>query len=260
MSSDERAAVGKVQKQLRILQAYAVLSALGFAAILLMALKPTDQKAKFKELEVGRINVVEPDGKLRLTISNNAQSPGLAMGGKYFSAREGTRGAGLIFYNDEGNENGGLAYSGKSVDGKPDADALLAFDQYGQDQIVGLTYRQHDTKKVAGLQVWERPDTPLIELAEKLDEIEKMKDGPEKSAAMKKIREEAVAKGEVGATRLFAGRSDKDDATVMLNDVKGKPRIVMSVEPDGTATLKFMDADGKVIETLPHPNGGGGKP
>lgn len=256
MSGEERAAVVKIQKQLRILQVYAVLSVLGFWAILLMALKPAQQKAKFDELEVGRINVVEPDGKLRLVISNNAKSPGLAMGGKYFAAREGTRGAGLIFYNDEGNENGGLAYSGKSVDGKPNADGLLAFDQYGQDQIVGITYRQHDTKKVAGLQVWERSDTPLLPLAEKIDEIEKMKDGPEKSAAMKKVREEAVEKGEVGATRLFAGRSDNDDATVMLNDVKGKPRIVMSVESNGTPTLKFMDAEGKVIETLPRPSGG----
>ena len=138
ISGDERLAVGRIQRQLRILQGYAVVSGLVFCVLLFAALRQPEQKAKFNEIEVGRINVVEPDGKLRISISNNAQSPGLAMGGKYFSAREGTRGAGLIFYNDEGDENGGLAYSGKSVDGKGEADGLLAFDQYGQDQIVGI--------------------------------------------------------------------------------------------------------------------------
>lgn len=251
MSVDERLAVGRIERQLRILQGYAVLSGLVFCVLLFAALRQPEPKAKFNEIEVGRINVVEPDGKLRLSISNNAQSPGLAIGGKYFSAREGTRGAGLIFYNDEGDENGGLAYSGKSVDGKGEADGLLAFDQYGQDQIVGITYRQTPTRKVAGLQVWERPDVPLLPLVEKMDAAEKLKDGPEKTAALKKIREEAIAQGQGGATRLFVGRSDKDDATVILNDVKGKPRIIMAVDSAGVPTLRFLDENGKVIDSLP---------
>ncbi len=161
MKSSERTDVTKIQRQLRILQGYAIVSALGFAIVLLAALKPAEQKAKFSEIEVGRINIVEPDGKLRLTISNNAQSPGLEIGGKYYSAREGTRGAGFTFYNDEGDEDGGLAYHGKTEDGKTTAGGLFAFDQYGQDQIVGITYHQSQTRRVAGLQVWDRPEIPL---------------------------------------------------------------------------------------------------
>jgi hypothetical protein len=92
----------------------------------------------------------------------------------------------------------------------------------------------------------------LITLVEKLDAVEKMKDGPEKTAAMTKIREDAIAQGQTGATRLFVGRGDKDEATVTLDDTKGKPRIIMSVDSSGTPALKFLDENGKVIDALPH--------
>jgi hypothetical protein len=252
MRSSERTDVAKIQRQLRILQGYAAVSALGFAIVLLAALKPADQKAKFSEIEVGRINIVEPNGKLRLTISNNAQSPGLEIGGKYYSAREGTRGAGFTFYNDEGDEDGGLAYHGKTEDGKTTAGGLFAFDQYGQDQIVGITYHQSQTRRVAGLQVWDRPEIPLAGIVAKVDTIEKMKDGAEKTEAMTKLQQEAVANGLTGATRVFVGRDDQDNATVILSDTKSKPRIIMSVDTSGAAALKFLDENGKVVDTLPH--------
>jgi hypothetical protein len=105
---------------------------------------------------------------------------------------------------------------------------------------------------VAGLQVWDRPETPLSGIVAKIDTIEKMKDGPEKTEAMTKVQQEAVANGLTGATRVFVGRDDKDNATVTLSDAKSKPRIIMSVDTSGAATLKFLDQDGKVVDTLPH--------
>ena len=47
-------------------------------------------KAKFDEIDVGRINVREPDGRLRLTISNHARLPDVVVGGKSYPLRGGT--------------------------------------------------------------------------------------------------------------------------------------------------------------------------
>jgi hypothetical protein len=252
MRNDETEVVGKLQRQMRILQAYAVLSSLAFAVILLTAMKQPEKTAKFDEIQVGRINVVEPDGKLRLAIFNNAQSPDPVMGGKSLAPdRAGKRGAGLMFYNDNGDENGGLGYEGKEVDGKPEASAQLAFDQYHEDQVVALSYSQHGDRRTAGLQVWSRPTTALPDLLAKINAVKDMKDGPEKTAAMQKLQQ-VESTGEFGASRVFLGRGSKNEAVMTLADATGKPRIVMSVDANGAAKLDFLDANGKVTDSFPH--------
>jgi hypothetical protein len=258
MSSNEPAIVVKLQRQMRVLQTYAVASSLIFAAVLLTALKQPEKNAKFKQIEVQRINVVEPDGTLRLAIFNNAMSPAPILNGKSVPTRAGHRGAGLMFYNDEGSENGGLTYGAKTVNGQSQADSGLMFDQYNQDQVVGITYRQQGNERESGLQVWSRPTTSLADLIDQVAAMEKMPEGPEKTAAMQKVQQEK-ASGEFGASRVFVGRNQKNEATVTLADKTGKPRIVMSVAADGTARLNFLDATGKVIDSLPHEAGPNGK-
>ena len=99
--------------------------------------------------------------------------------------------------------------------------------------------------------MWERPLTPLAELARMLNEAELMKDGPEKAEAIRKAREKAAAGGLVGAQRVFVGRTTKNEAAVILADTNGKPRIVMSVAGANAGTLQFLDENGKVISSLP---------
>jgi hypothetical protein len=237
------------KRELRILEAYAAISSILLVVLIFSGAK-TSQKAKFEEIDVERINIVE-NGKLRLTISNNERSPGNIMHGKYMKSREGKRGAGFIFFNDEGDESGGMTWRGSKKDGHIDADSGLMFDQYDQDQTVGITYSQSDDKRSSGFRVWERPLTPIADLADKIGQLELQPDGPEKTAAMKKVREEAVASGILGVPRIFVGRSVKNEALVSLSDSKGKPRILMSVDGSDVPSLQFLDADGKTIYTLP---------
>ena len=75
------------------------------------------QKARFDEIDVGRINVLEKDGTVRLVISNRQQSPGPMYKGKAFGYPGGGR-PGLIFFNDEGSEDGGITWEGKTENGK----------------------------------------------------------------------------------------------------------------------------------------------
>ena len=45
----------------------------------------------------------------------------------------------MIFFNDEGTENGGLTFSGqRGPDGRYRASTGMSFDQFDQDQVVVL--------------------------------------------------------------------------------------------------------------------------
>jgi hypothetical protein len=241
----------KSRLELRVLQVYAVVSLSLFCLLFFIAARGQKQKARFEEIDVERINVVEKDGRLRLAISNNERSPGPVIGGLYMKSREGKRGAGLIFFNDKGDECGGMTWAGSEQDGRIQADAGLMFDQYDQDQTVGITYNQADGQRSAGLRVWERSLTPLAGFARRLNEIELMKEGPERTEALKKLREDASAQGLGGAQRVFVGRTEKNESVVSLADAKGRPRILLSVDAADVARLQFLDENGKVVFSLP---------
>ena len=65
-----------------------------------------------KELSIERLNVIESDGTLRLVLCNTQHSPGHVMDGERFGEPEGKRSAGVYFFDNEGNECGGLIYGG----------------------------------------------------------------------------------------------------------------------------------------------------
>lgn len=208
-----------------------------------------DGHAKFTEIDAERINIVDHDGKLRMVISNKDRFPAPVMNGKTFH-RQGAASPGMIFYNDEGDEDGGLSFDGKTVNGKSEASAALLFDQYKQDQTVGIEYNEEGGKREAGLHVWDRPEIPLDQEAEKIEAIRNMPAGPQKDAAMKELHESA-ARGEYGATRVFVGKNQNHDAEVLLADAEGKPRLRMTVDAAGNAKVEFLDAAGKVVYSLP---------
>jgi len=240
----------KTRLELKLLKIYALVSVFLFGTLFFAAAKGPAQKPRVEEINVERINIIEKDGRLRLTISNSERSPGPVIGGLYMKTREGKRGAGLIFFNDKGDECGGMTWESSETKDSVEANAGLMFDQYNQDQTVGITYSQRNSERSAGLRVWERSLTPLADFARQVNEIELMKEGPERNAAMKKLRETAVAQGLGGAQRVFVGRTEKNEAVVSLADDKGRPRILISVDA-AAATLRFLDENGKVTYSLP---------
>jgi hypothetical protein len=235
----------RLQRDVRFLKAYSVVTTLLLAVIALSALGHANQKNKFEEIDVERINIVEKDGKLKMVISNSErQHPGI-IDGKTLAR---TRPAGLLFFNERGDECGGLSFSGNQSDGKGSASALLAFDRFRQDQTVGIQYGESSGQYYAGLRVWDRPDTSLGPVIDKLEEIGKMSEGPAKAAAMKELREKAG-----GAERVMVGRDREQAAMVRLSDAKGRPRIRLSVDAAGTARIEFLDEKGAVVHALPAP-------
>jgi hypothetical protein len=238
----------KLERDVRILKIYAAMVTVVAAVSGAAAFKFADHKQKFEEIDVERINIVEKDGKLKLVISNNErQHPG-ALDGKTIP-RHGARGPGLLFFNERGDECGGLTFDGNQKEGHTEA-ASLTFDQFRQDQTVGLQYIEENGERFAGLRVWDRPESSLWETVEKLEAIRKMSDGPEKTAALKRLRE-AEGRGEFGATRIVVGKGRDKAAMIMLADAKGKPRIRLAVDAIGNPRLEFLDEAGKVTCRLP---------
>ncbi len=243
----------KIQRRIRFLETYALISSLLFGLLIFVAAKNPSKKVKFEEIDAERINILEKDGKVRLTISNNERAPGGTVSGVELKSREGKRiGAGLIFFNDEGDECGALVYSGKTVDGKTAALGTIRFDHYRQNEAVGITYGEDGRGRKSGLEVWDQPSIPIsAEFGRQFEEIQHtMKDGPEKNEALKKLRTQH--QDEFGWTdRVFVGRTPKNEAAVLLMDTKGRPRIRMAVDNSNAASLQFLDENGKVVHSLP---------
>jgi len=119
----------------RFLAIYSAVVTLAFAIVVLGGFTASRQKQSFDEITVHRINVVEPDGTLRMVISNKTDFPGIIIKGKE-TPHPGRKTAGMLFFNDEGTENGGLIFGGsKDAAGKVESYGHLSFDQYEQDQV-----------------------------------------------------------------------------------------------------------------------------
>jgi hypothetical protein len=216
-----------------------------FAVTLMGGLVIHRQKAKFDEIDVQRINVREPDGTLRMMISDKARFPGLIIRGKEY--RHLRSQAGMLFFNDEGTENGGLIFGGhKDKYGKIiDSGGSLTFDQYDQDQIVQIEGSHDSNGHFAGLTVFDRPDRPIEKDLQESPSIESMS-----PAEREKLMAQRAKNNYYGAARIKVARTDDGAAGISLRDAQGRPRIVMQVSKEGLSSLKFLDADGKVLNEL----------
>ncbi len=199
---------------MRFLTLYSAVLTTILAAAALTGRTDSKRVATLDELTVRRINVVEPDGKLRMIISNHAQLPGIIVRGKErpFPRPQ----AGMLFYNDEGSENGGLIFGGhRNAKGEVvDAGGSLSFDQYEANQIVQLIGVDDKEDRFAGLIVTDSPTGSEVH------------------------------------RRLWVGRGDDGTASVELRDAKGRKRIAMAVSADGSADINFFDENGKIVKQL----------
>ncbi|QNQ08546.1 hypothetical protein [Sphingomonas alpina] len=204
--------------------------------------------ASFGTINAARINIVEPNGKYRLVISNTPRFPGLFMGGKEYKHHNRKQG-GMLFFNDEGDEVGGMGFGSRSAEGHQSASASILFDQYKQDQTVGMVYAENDKQRTAGLRVWDRPDASIQPLMEMSDRASRASTDAEKDKIRAEMLAHAKANGGVGEERFFAGKQ-LDDAIVRLADKQGRPRLVMKVGADGQPVIEFLGADGKIVKRI----------
>jgi hypothetical protein len=196
----------------RVLAIYSSVATTLLAAFVLAG--PVAAKTQsFDEIDVRRINVREPDGTLRLVISNRARLPGVIERGKEHPPADRPQ-AGMLFYNDEGTENGGLVFGGhRNARGDvTNSGGMLTFDRYAGSQIIQLAGVHDSTNHIVGLIVSDTDDRRR--------------------------------------RRVFVGHDKEGVARVELMDGNGRPRITLQVTSEGNPSLSFLDANGNVVNQV----------
>lgn len=197
------------------------------------------------EITVERINVVDKDGTLRLVISNkDRQHPG-AIDGKSFERPRPL--AGLIFFNDAGDEVGGLTYRGQAQGSGHTANASFTFDQWKQEQTIGLRYGDANGQRSAALEMWDRSDRSLGELVSQFNAAQRIADPRQRQAALDAM--EAAAPP--APRRVFLGRNADSTASLSLGDANGKPRLKLTVDATGNPRIEFLDGNGRIVQRVP---------
>ena len=212
---------------------------LGAVVSLTGAARPT-QNGMFDTLTVQRIDVREPDGTLRMVISDAARAPGIIIKG-HEQPHPSRQSAGMIFFNSEGTENGGLIFDGKqSSDGTRQSSGSLTFDRYEQDQIVQLMQSEDGQTRSGGIVVNDQPEQTMDWAA--LDRARSLQ-GAAQLAAFK-----AAHAG--GTQRAFLGRAEDKSSELVLRDEAGRKRLILHVSAAGDASIAFLDASGKITRRL----------
>ena len=197
-----------LRKEVRVLKA-AVIGLGTLVAVLLIT--GAARQTTFSELSAGRINIVDAKGRARLVIANAERFPPVLLGGK--SYRRAVSPAGLVFFDEAGDEVGGLAVT----DLAPGRVLALAFD-YPNFDAIGMQARISPDGKdaTAGLVINSRPPADLA---------------PPAAAS--------------AAARRVAIENHNESAQVVLSDPQGRPRLQLRVDPAGEPELLMLDEAGK---------------
>src|SRR5688572_10402892 len=235
-------------RDVRWLKRYAIVSSLMMVVVTVAAFQ-AQATGRFEVLEVERLNVVTKEGKFAVVIANAERLPGNVIGGKEHVA-SGSRGAGMLFYNRDGDEAGGLIMDSQRRDTSVSAFGQLSIDRYGSDQVAALRYVEDSSGWVAGLEVAHYPRGVLFEWHAARDSLLQLPVA-QRDSAMQRLRARFMREGKFEIKRLFAGEVGRD-AIVRLNDTRGRPRIRLIVDSVDVARLEFLDARGNVIQRLPN--------
>lgn len=208
-------------------------------------------------LAVERLEIVEPDGSLAFVLANSQRPVGATMDGEVLleGQEEERRGVpSFVFFDGKGDEVGGLLTGVRSTEDGYSATRHLSLDGYGQDQTVVLAHYQDPTGSMAGLTVSDRPlDVSMLEALGELG-LERGPTREEMQAAVQAIPEEGRAarlRELFGVQRLFLGSTRSRDASLVLRDGQGRPRILIEVPVDGEPSIRILDEAGNPVLRLP---------
>lgn len=183
-------------------------------------------KEVLKELNVEKLNICEADGTIKLSLFNSNNIPPLLIDGEDLlpGHRQDDGISGLMFYNTEGDECGGLIY-GSNIDenGKVSMGMSLTFDQYKQDQVLQLLLAQEGEHRQYGINIFDRPENHIKESLEYLKKYN-VEENPElKQEYLKKLQEN-------NQKRMFFGKDFDGEPKVIMYDKEGKEKIKISLE------------------------------
>lgn len=231
---------------------YAAAATLLLILLTLNAFVSRPERARFTEIDVERINVIEPDGRPALILANSERLPGgiykgEEMSPEVFASRRGS--VGIIWYNALGTEAGGLLYRSEETPTGYSANGSLTIDQYNQDQVVALRYLDRGTTRSGGLSVWDR--STEIDIKDVVDLVKGYRTASGAARdSIRRVLADLDSRGQLESHRIFVGSEDRS-TEVRINDTLGRARIRMVVDSANVARLEFLDEEGRVTLRLP---------
>ena len=201
---------------------------------------------QFGIITARRINIVEPDGTVRLTISNRADFPGGWIHKKESPRPDRRNAAGLLFMSEEGTEQGGLIWGASQLpDGTIENHGHLSLDQYEENQIFALDAGQEGKDKFSRITIADQGDYPVEEKRKAEERIGKLPEDKQDDAW-----KEFFATHRHDVKRLVVGRAPDGSVGLSLRDGSGNVRVLLEVQSDGKSVLQFLDESGKVVSEL----------
>ncbi len=226
----------------KFLSVYSAVLTVTFAVVVLGAASSI-RNQKFGIITARRINIVEPDGTVRLTISNRADFPGAWNRKKEYPRPDRREAAGMLFMSEEGTEQGGFIWCASQLpDGTIQNHGHLSLDQYEENQIFAIDAGQEGNEKFSRITMTDQGDFPIEEKRKANEEIDKLP--PDKQDA---AWDRFFASHRHDVQRLALGRSPDGSVGLKLRDGAGRVRIVLAVQVDGKPALQFLNDQGTVI-------------
>ncbi|QDP86754.1 hypothetical protein FNJ88_14205 (plasmid) [Chryseobacterium sp. SNU WT5] len=206
----------------------------------------------FDEINVQRINVIEKDGTIRMVISNKELQHSGRMNGKDWEKRE--RQAGMIFFNDLGDECGGLIYENKKrSDGSIKNGMSITMDQYKDDQVIQILNNESikggKMTSERGFSVNSFKSLTGIDARNKAyQDAEKIND--------EKLRKEKIidiSKNHGSSKLLFLGKTTGNSQGLFIADQNGQPKLMVYVNEKGDPKIQTFNEKGEVKDFLINP-------
>ena len=200
------------------------------------------------EITTERLNIVGQDGNKYMVLSSPERQALATIDGKPVDPDSTERNiAGLLFFNEDGDEIGGLVYGIDSANSYQ----LLTFDQRKNDQIMALRKDEYlekgEWKKQYGLLLQQRSDKQNDVITSELRKIERIEDSRLREKELEKFYNDP---DHLAPYRLFIGRTFSDEFGLYLMDENNNTRLQIYIDKEGVPHIESIDENGetKVIE------------
>lgn len=195
------------------------------------------------EITTKRLNIVDGNGNKYIVLSNPENQALATINDKPIDPNQTKRDvAGLLFFNEDGDEIGGLVYGIDSTDSYQ----LLTFDQRKNDQVMALRKDEYLEKgiwkKQYGLLLQERSDKQNDVITSELREIETIEDSLLREKELEKFYNNP---DHLSPYRLFIGRTFDGDFGLYLMDKENRTRLQIYIDEHGEPHIESIDEKGE---------------
>jgi len=242
-----------LNKELMFLRTFAVSSVAAIVQLTTTGFSNNNHN-KFASIDVERINIIEPDGTVKMIITNVDKFPnGKEIINDRPTNEKRKKRSGMLFYNEDGIEAGGFIYDGRKNEQGHSSGLSLTYDQYGGDQVMQLinTDIERNGKRIvsSSLVFNDRAENETQEsTARIMAEIRAIND--------KKLRkqkyDEYEKQGLIGSsTRVMLGKTRSENNGLFLFGKDGSIRGMFYVDKNDQAKFEIYGDNGELKSSWP---------